>query len=84
RYHGDSPLLCGLVHNGLVTARAYRQNETFAAAVQFAHTEGIIPAPEPPHAIKATIDEALAAREAGEHARPSSTGRWRRCRTRPP
>jgi tryptophan synthase beta chain len=66
RYHGDSPLVCGLVHNGLVTPRAYRQNETFAAAVQFAHTEGIIPAPEPAHAIKATIDEALAAREAGE------------------
>jgi tryptophan synthase beta chain len=65
RYHGDSPLVCGLVHNGLVAPRAYRQNETFAAAVQFAHTEGIIPAPEPAHAIKATIDEALAAREAG-------------------
>jgi tryptophan synthase beta chain len=66
RYHGDSPLVCGLAHNGLVTPRAYRQNETFAAAVRFAHTEGIIPAPEPAHAIKATIDEALAAREAGE------------------
>ena len=66
RYHGDSPLISGLVHNGLVTARAYRQNETFAAAVQFARTEAIIPAPEPAHAIKATIDEALAAREAGE------------------
>ncbi len=66
RYHGDSPLVCGLVHNGLVTPRAYRQNETFEAAVRFARTEQIIPAPEPAHAIKATIDEALAAREAGQ------------------
>jgi tryptophan synthase beta chain len=66
RYHGDSPLLCGLVKAGLVEARAYRQNETFEAAVQFARTEGIIPAPEPAHAIRATIQEALAAREAGE------------------
>jgi tryptophan synthase beta chain len=66
RYHGDSPLLCGLVRHGLVEARAYRQNETFEAAVRFARTEGIIPAPEPAHAIKGVIDEALAAREAGE------------------
>src|SRR6201990_3270573 len=66
RYHGDSPLLCGLVKAGLVEPRAYRQNETFEAAVQFARTEGIIPAPEPAHAIRATIEEALAAREAGE------------------
>jgi tryptophan synthase beta chain len=66
RYHGDSPLVSGLVKNGLVEARAYRQNETFEAAVQFARTEGIIPAPEPAHAIRATIEEALAAREAGE------------------
>jgi tryptophan synthase beta chain len=66
RYHGDSPLLCGLVKNGLVEPRAYRQNETFEAAVQFARTEGIIPAPEPAHAIRAVVQEALAAREAGE------------------
>jgi tryptophan synthase beta chain len=66
RYHGDSPLLCGLVKAGLVYPRAYRQNETFEAAVRFARSEGIIPAPEPAHAIKAVIDEALAAREAGE------------------
>ena len=50
----------------MVEARAYRQNETFDAAVQFARTEGIIPAPEPAHAIRATIEEAEAAREAGE------------------
>ena len=66
RYHGDSPLVSALVHNGLVEARAYRQSETFAAGVQFARTEGIIPAPEPTHAIRAAIDEALAAKEAGE------------------
>ena len=66
RYHGDSPLICGLVKAGLVVPRAYKQNETFAAAVRFARTEGIIPAPEPAHAIKAVIDEAQSAREAGE------------------
>jgi len=66
RYHGDSPLLCGLVKAGLVDAVAYRQNETFEAAVQFARTEAILPAPEPAHAIRATVEEAEAAREAGE------------------
>jgi tryptophan synthase beta chain len=66
RYHGDAPMLCGLVKAGAVEARAYRQNETFEAAVRFARTEGIIPAPEPAHAIRAVIDEADAAREAGE------------------
>jgi tryptophan synthase beta chain len=66
RYHGDSPLLCGLVKRGLVEPRAYRQNETFEAAVRFARAEGIIPAPEPAHAIRAVIEESDAAREAGE------------------
>jgi tryptophan synthase beta chain len=66
RYHGDSPLVCGLVRQGLVEARAYRQNETFEAAVRFARSEGIIPAPEPAHAIRAVIEEAQDAREAGE------------------
>jgi tryptophan synthase beta chain len=66
RYHGDSPLVSGLVRAGVVEARAYRQNETFEAAVRFARTEGIIPAPEPAHAIRAVIEEAEAAREAGE------------------
>jgi tryptophan synthase beta chain len=65
RYHGDAPMLCGLVRAGAVEARAYRQNETFAAAVQFARAEGIVPAPEPAHAIRAAIEEAIAAREAG-------------------
>ena len=66
RYHGDSPLVCALVKSGLVQARAFLQNDTFEAAVRFARSEGIIPAPEPAHAIRAVIDEAQAAREAGE------------------
>ncbi len=66
RYHGDAPLVCALVRSGIVEARAYKQNEAFAAALQFARTQGIIPGPEPAHAIKAAVDEALAAREAGE------------------
>jgi tryptophan synthase beta chain len=65
RYHGDAPLICGLVRERIVEARAFKQNETFEAAVQFARTEGIIPAPEPAHAIRSVIDEALDAREAG-------------------
>ncbi len=66
RYHGDSPLLCALVKAGLIEARAYRQNETFAAALDFARAEGVIPAPEPAHAIRAVVDEARAATQAGE------------------
>jgi len=66
RYHGDAPSLCALVKAGRIEARAYRQNETFEAALQFARTEGIIPAPEPAHAIRAVLEEAQAAREAGE------------------
>jgi tryptophan synthase beta chain len=66
RYHGDAPLVCGLVRQGLVEPRAFHQNATFEAAVRFARTEGIIPAPEPAHAIRAVVDEAEAAREAGE------------------
>ena len=66
RYHGDSPMVSGLVKAGVVEARAYRQNETFAAAVQFARAEGIIPGPEPAHAIRAVVEEAEAARAAGE------------------
>ena len=66
RYHGDAPSLCGLVKAGVVEARAYRQNETFESAVQFARSEGIIPAPEAAHAIRATVEEAEAAKQAGE------------------
>jgi tryptophan synthase beta chain len=66
RYHGDSPIVSALVAEGLVEARAYPQNPTFEAGVIFAQAEGIIPAPEVNHAIKATMDFALEAREAGE------------------
>jgi len=66
RYHGDAPLLCGLVRAHVVEARAFRQNEIFEAAVRFARCEGIIPGPEPAHAIRAAVEEAETAREAGE------------------
>ncbi len=66
RYHGDSPSLSALVHTGNMEAVAYTQNEIFEAAILFAKTQGIVPAPEPSHAIKGAIDEAVAAREAGE------------------
>nr|WP_245528004.1 hypothetical protein [Ammonifex degensii] len=59
-------MLCQLVADGIVEARAYGQRQVFEAAALFAQTEGILPAPESAHAIKAAIDEALAAREAGE------------------
>lgn len=66
RYHGDSPMVSGLVKHGLVEARSYKQNETFAAAIKFARTEAILPAPEPAHAIRAVMEEAEAAKQAGE------------------
>ncbi|HEY7666854.1 MAG TPA: TrpB-like pyridoxal phosphate-dependent enzyme [Actinomycetota bacterium] len=66
RYHGDAPSLSLLVRDGYMEAKAFTQNQIFEAAVLFAKAQGIIPAPEPAHAIKATIDEALAAKEAGE------------------
>ena len=66
RYHGESPIVSALVNEGLVEARAYPQNPTFEAGLTFARTEGIVPAPEVNHAIKATIDLALKARESGE------------------
>jgi tryptophan synthase beta chain len=66
RYHGDSPLVSQLVHEGIAEAVAYHQNPVFEAAVTFARHEGIIPAPESSHAIRGAIDEALRAREAGE------------------
>jgi tryptophan synthase beta chain len=66
RYHGDSPLVSALVRDGRMEAVAYPQGKVFEAAVQFARTEGKIPAPECGHAIRAVIDEALAAKETGE------------------
>src|SRR5262245_5808116 len=66
RYHGDSPVISALVKGGRIEAIAYPQGKTFEAAVQFANTEGKVPAPETGHAIRAVIDEALAAKELGE------------------
>jgi len=66
RYHGMAPLVCELHARGHIEAKAYPQTGVFQAAVQFARTEGIIPAPESAHAIRAAIDEAKAADEAGE------------------
>jgi tryptophan synthase beta chain len=66
RYHGDSPIISTLVKCGRMEAVAYPQGKTFEAAVQFANTEGKLPAPETGHAIRAAIDEALAAKETGE------------------
>jgi len=66
RYHGDSPIISALVKAGRMEAVAYPQGKTFEAAVQFARTEGKIPAPETGHAIRGAIDEALAAKETGE------------------
>ncbi len=58
RYHGAAPLVSKLVHEGIVEAVAHKQLPCFEAAVTFARSEGILPAPESSHAIKATIDEA--------------------------
>ena len=66
RYHGDSPLVCQLYNEGLIEAVAVPQIATFEAGVQFARAEGIIPAPESCHAIRAVIDEALRCKQSGE------------------
>ncbi len=66
RYHGMAPLVSHLYEIGLMEAEAIHQTECFDAAVKFARTEGIIPAPEPTHAIAGTIREAKAAAESGE------------------
>jgi tryptophan synthase beta chain len=66
RYHGMAPSLCGLYDAGHIEAMAVAQKATFEAAVQFAKAEGIIPAPEAAHAIRAAIDEALDAKAKGE------------------
>lgn len=66
RYHGMSPLLSHIVELGLVDAVAVGQNECFAAGVRFARAEGIIPAPEPTHALAECVREALRCKETGE------------------
>ncbi len=65
RYHGDSPLVSQLYNDGLFEATAVMQNGVFEAALLFAQTEGIVPAPESSHAIRAGIDEALKGKEEG-------------------
>jgi tryptophan synthase beta chain len=66
RYHGDAPLLCKLVKDGVIRAVAYHQNEAFAAAMTFAKAEGFIIAPETAHCVKAVIDEALKCKRTGK------------------
>jgi tryptophan synthase beta chain len=66
RYHGMSSLVSLLHEEGIIEAQAYHQNAVFEAAVQFARAEGIVPAPESGHAIRAVFDEALKAKEAGQ------------------
>ncbi|MFO7663959.1 MAG: TrpB-like pyridoxal phosphate-dependent enzyme [Chloroflexota bacterium] len=66
RYHGMSPQVSALVDGGYVEARSVKQLDTFKAALTFLRAEGIIPAPEPTHAIKVAIDEALKCKESGE------------------
>jgi tryptophan synthase beta chain len=66
RYHGDSPLVSQLYHEGLIEAVAVPQRATFEAGIVFARAEGIIPAPETNHAIRVAIDEALACKRTGE------------------
>ena len=66
RYHGMAPIVSALYDRGLIECVATPQNPVFEAAITFARAEGIIPAPEAAHAIRVAIDEALAAKEAGE------------------
>jgi tryptophan synthase beta chain len=63
RYHGDAPIVSNLVKNGRMEAMAYPQGKVFEAALQWARVQGTIPAPETAHAIRAVVDEALAAKE---------------------
>ncbi len=66
RYHGMAPIISLLARKGIIEAKSYNQNPVFESAVLFAKTEGIIPAPETAHAIKAVVDEAIRCRETGE------------------
>jgi tryptophan synthase beta chain len=66
RYHGDAPSLCALVKEGVIEPRAVQQTSAFRAAMDFARSEGIIPAPEPSHALRIAFDEAEEAKQAGD------------------
>jgi tryptophan synthase beta chain len=66
RYHGAAPSISWMYHEGLISAKAYTQHETFEAGTVFAQAEQIIPAPESAHAVKCVIDDATKARETGD------------------
>jgi tryptophan synthase beta chain len=66
RYHGMSPLVSAAMNKGLISARAYEQTDTFEAGVAFARTEGLVPAPESCHAVKAAMDLALECKKTKE------------------
>ena len=66
RYHGESPLVSQLYHEGQIEAKSYTQNACFEGALLFARCEGIVPAPESSHAVRAAIDEAMLAMEEGK------------------
>jgi tryptophan synthase beta chain len=66
RYHGDSPIVCKLYHDGYMKATAVYQNEVFEAAEMFAKTEGFVLAPETAHCVKPVIDKALECKKTGE------------------
>ena len=66
RYHGESPLVSQLYHAGQIEAKAYKQNSCFEGALLFSRSEGIVPAPESSHAVRAAIDEAVLAKEEGK------------------
>ncbi|NVN90746.1 MAG: TrpB-like pyridoxal phosphate-dependent enzyme [Desulfuromonadales bacterium] len=66
RYHGESPLVSQLYHAGQIEAKSYKQNSCFEGALLFSRCEGIVPAPESSHAVRAAIDEAVLAKEEGK------------------
>jgi tryptophan synthase beta chain len=66
RYHGESPLVSQLYNAGQIEAKSYKQNSCFEGALLFARSEGIVPAPESSHAVRAAIDEAVLAKEEGK------------------
>ncbi len=66
RYHGQSPLISQLYHAGQIEAKSYKQNACFEGALLFSRCEGIVPAPESSHAVRAAIDEAVLAKEEGK------------------
>ena len=68
RYHGMSPMVSHALKLGLIEAEAYHQTKVFEAATLFARSEGIVPAPESAHAIRAVVEEAIKAREEGRRS----------------